>query len=128
MAELGRIRWNWDVIVATSLLTPIDTRLGILNEKLWAVVQESFTSINELQLLFQWSHQTFYFIFFFFFKVVKYGWFMLPPYYCCVFKNLLNILEKNNLVWPLVTASFWQIPWLSPPISVFWKFPCFNFL
>ena len=64
MAELGRIRRNWDVIVATNLLTSIDTRLKVLNEKPWATVHEAFMSINELQLPFQWSRQIFYFVFF----------------------------------------------------------------
>ena len=42
----------------------------------------------------------------------------LPSYYRRVFKNLPNILAKNDLVWPLVTASSWQINILAFPSDI----------
>ena len=78
--------------MATNLLTSIDFRLGILNKKLWAMAHEAFslTSINELQLPFQWSRQPFYFIFLK--KVTEYGWFML-----CINHYLDSIAQASYL-------------------------------
>ena len=95
MAELGYIQQNWDVMVTTNLLTSIDTRQGILDEKLWAMVREAFTSINELHPPFQWSCQTFYFIFL---KIVaQYGWFTLSWFFNLTWLFKVASTSKHSL-------------------------------
>ena len=71
MAELGRIRRNWDVIVATNLFTSIDIRLGILNKKSWAMVTRPSRPLMNRNRLLSEVAKTFYFIFFK--KVAEYG-------------------------------------------------------
>ena len=75
MAEKGRIWQDMDVIVVVSLFTSVNIRLHLLSKKLCAMVHKTFTRVNELLLLIQWSRQIFYFGFFK--KVAEYRQFMI---------------------------------------------------